>query len=102
MIAVKTDLHSFISISGHAGYAPHGQDIVCAAVSILYETLKRVLVRPMEAEFTENEDSVQIDIREENLSMAGYRYLDFFIEGIGALEQAYPQHVQLYRAIKRA
>lgn len=102
MINVKTDLHSYISIEGHAGYAPAGSDIVCAAVSILYETLKRILVLPMEAKFTEDEDSVQIDIHEEYLSVAGYRYLSFFLTGIEALEQAYPKHVQLYRAIKRA
>ena len=28
-----------ISASGHAGYAPAGQDIVCAGVSALLETL---------------------------------------------------------------
>ena len=28
-----------ISIEGHAGFAPSGQDIVCAAVSTLFQTL---------------------------------------------------------------
>ena len=28
-----------LSVSGHAGYAPEGQDIVCAAVSALVQTL---------------------------------------------------------------
>ncbi|MCI7181565.1 MAG: ribosomal-processing cysteine protease Prp [Schaedlerella sp.] len=28
-----------IKISGHAGYAPQGQDIVCAAVSAITQTL---------------------------------------------------------------
>ena len=27
-----------ISITGHAGYAPHGQDIVCSAVSAISHT----------------------------------------------------------------
>lgn len=27
-----------ITINGHAGYAPNGQDIVCAAVSALVQT----------------------------------------------------------------
>ena len=26
-----------VSIKGHAGYAPHGQDVVCAAVSALVQ-----------------------------------------------------------------
>lgn len=29
-----------ISVSGHSGYAPEGDDIVCAAVSVLVQTLK--------------------------------------------------------------
>ena len=29
-----------ISVTGHAGYAPHGQDIVCAGASTLYYTLR--------------------------------------------------------------
>lgn len=33
----------FLSLYGHAGYAPSGQDIVCAGVSTLYGTLLRVL-----------------------------------------------------------
>lgn len=27
-----------IDVKGHAGYAPHGQDIVCAAVSAILQT----------------------------------------------------------------
>ena len=38
MIEVKRHSGS-ISIQGHAGYAPHGQDIVCAAVSTLVQNL---------------------------------------------------------------
>lgn len=32
-----------MDISGHAGYAPSGQDIVCAAVSILTMTLENMV-----------------------------------------------------------
>lgn len=38
MIRVRRDTGS-LRISGHAGTAPAGQDLVCAAVSILAETL---------------------------------------------------------------
>lgn len=31
-----------IVVSGHAGYADHGHDIICAAVSILNDTLANV------------------------------------------------------------
>lgn len=32
-----------VDVEGHAGYAPHGQDIVCAGVSTLFYTLVRAL-----------------------------------------------------------
>lgn len=36
MITVSRN-DSGITIKGHAGYAPHGQDVVCAAVSTLVQ-----------------------------------------------------------------
>lgn len=41
MIKVNVNLKSgdiSIDIKGHAGYAPHGQDIVCAAISAIAQT----------------------------------------------------------------
>ena len=38
-----------ISVTGHAGYAPHGQDIVCAGASTLYYTLRAALEAEAEA-----------------------------------------------------
>lgn len=38
-----------ISVTGHAGYAPHGQDIVCAGASTLYYTLRAALEAEEEA-----------------------------------------------------
>lgn len=39
MITIKTNGTSEVTVFGHAGYAPHGQDIVCAGVSALFQTL---------------------------------------------------------------
>ena len=36
---MDTDKGYSLAASGHAGYAPAGQDIVCAAVSVLAQTL---------------------------------------------------------------
>lgn len=38
-----------ISVTGHAGYAPHGRDIVCAGASTLYYTLRAALEAEAEA-----------------------------------------------------
>lgn len=102
MIKVSTDLRTFIQIQGHAGYAPAGQDIVCAAVSTLYETLKRVLPKGAIKAIKENEKVSVIEItpdpvmrwREEEEARD---YLNFFLTGIEAIEQAYPKHVHLIR-----
>ena len=45
-----------ITIKGHAGYAPLGQDIVCAGVS----TLAQTLIASIEAL---TEDAIQYDIQ---------------------------------------
>ncbi len=102
MIKVSTDLRTFIQIQGHAGYAPAGQDIVCAAVSTLYETLKRVLPKGAIKAIKENEKVSVIEItpdpvmrwREEEEARD---YLNFFLTGIEVIEQAYPKHVHLIR-----
>lgn len=40
MIQIRIDVENMcMAVSGHAGYAPVGQDIVCAAVSTLTYTL---------------------------------------------------------------
>lgn len=100
MITVKTDLRSYISIEGHAGYAPAGQDIVCAAVSTLYETLKIMLQQSANGTVTEEDGYAGIEISPD-VSTWGQVSLEFFLTGIRAIEQAYPENVQLYTAIKR-
>ncbi|WP_283650851.1 ribosomal-processing cysteine protease Prp [Ileibacterium valens] len=39
MIRIESDKRSYLRITGHAGYADVGTDIVCAGISALYETL---------------------------------------------------------------
>ena len=39
MIVCRWEAPCSLRFSGHAGYAPSGQDIVCAGVSTLYGTL---------------------------------------------------------------
>ncbi len=35
VISRQNNIYKSVSLDGHAGYADHGQDIVCAAVSVL-------------------------------------------------------------------
>jgi len=44
MIQIRIDVEGMrLEIDGHAGYAPEGQDIICAAVSTLAYTLAQNL-----------------------------------------------------------
>jgi uncharacterized protein YsxB (DUF464 family) len=44
MIRVIYDPEAYqVDVSGHAGYAAHGQDVVCAGASTLFYTLARSL-----------------------------------------------------------
>lgn len=84
-----------IKIEGHAGYAAHGQDIVCAAVS----TLTQVFLASVE-ELTE--DNLISDIRAGNalieygnLSERAQVLLDSFLVGVQMIADEYPHHVKL-------
>ena len=79
-----------MEIAGHAGYAPAGQDIVCAAVSILVQALIYTA------------DDVRYDMTGGMISgidMSATRrntaMLDMVEAGLGMLEEAYPEHVRL-------
>lgn len=87
--------HGKISIKGHAGYAAHGQDIVCAAIS----TLTQVFLASVE-ELTE--DNLKSDIRAGNafieygnLSERAQVLMDSFFIGVHMIADEYPHHVKL-------
>ena len=98
MIIVKTDGSSFIEISGHAGYAPAGSDIVCAAVSVLYEALKELLSGQVIVDESENVST----LKARHWLTAPWKpeYMEFFITGIKGVAEAYPENVKLM--IKRS
>lgn len=90
-----THSHGKISIKGHAGYAAHGQDIVCAAIS----TLTQVFLASVE-ELTE--DNLISDIRAGNalieygnLTERAQVLLDSFFVGVQMIADEYPHHVKL-------
>ena len=94
MITIKCK-QSKIEITGHAGYAPHGQDIVCASISALLQ----VFVASIE-ELTQ--DKIQSEITAGNavieygdLSERGQVLLDSFFVGIRMIADSYPFYVQL-------
>ncbi len=92
---VVTHSNGCIKIEGHAGYAAHGQDIVCAAIS----TLLQVFLASVE-ELTE--DNLISDIRAGNalieygnLSTNAQLLMDSFFVGVQMIADEYPYHVKL-------
>jgi len=82
-----------IRICGHAGYAEHGKDIVCAAVTALSQTL----IMSVE-ELTDDEIQCEIspgraEIHYRDLSEAGKLLVDSFFIGIERIAEAFPQNV---------
>lgn len=84
-----------ISVTGHAGYAPHGQDIVCAAVS----TLVQAFIASVEKLTT---DKIKVDmaagkavIQYGNLSAQGQVLVDSLFVGINMIADEFPDYVRV-------
>lgn len=80
-----------LTLHGHAGYAPRGQDIVCAAVSALLYALVAAL---------EEKDAVrEVQIRSGQVTVAGAEGSEAEFRmircGLAQLAARYPQCVRL-------
>lgn len=85
-----------IEIIGHAEYAPIGQDIVCASVSVLVQNF----IKSME---TLTNDTILYDMKpgavhiqfKSNLSNHAQILKDSFILGIQSVSDVYPDYIQM-------
>lgn len=85
-----------ITITGHAGYAPAGQDIVCAAVSALTGTfiasIEELTTDKLKA--VTGQGNAIIEYR--NLTERATVLLDSFFVGLNMIAETYPDHVRIY------
>ncbi len=79
---------------GHSGYAPPGQDIVCAAISVLTDTLVTALADEGCAADLQLAAGYA-DVRIDNLSRRGKHFIEFFARGAQRVEEAYPNYVHV-------
>lgn len=99
---MDTDKGYSLAVSGHADYAPEGQDIVCAAVSVLAQTLAnkvdaaarsgRLLTSCVQHGET---FVVQALPKPGPNNLMVVSWFDFVEEGLRALAEAYPDNVEL-------
>lgn len=94
---VITKHENGLSIRGHAGYAPHGQDIVCAAVSALVQTfiasVEELTIDKLKV-FRNEQGQIQT-IQYRNLSAQGQVLLGSFFVGIRMIADSYPSNLKL-------
>ena len=84
-----------ITVSGYAGFAEAGKDIVCAGVTALIQTLIKAA-----SDLTEDKIDYEIspgraDIHFGCLSEAGKLLVDAFFIGICMIADEYPEHVRI-------
>lgn len=83
-----------ITVSGHAGYAPIGFDIVCASVSILVNNLINSVNELTEDTIEYECDDGYIRFKYGNLSEGASLLVDSFFVGIETISTNYPQYVR--------
>ena len=84
-----------ITVTGHAGYAPHGQDIVCAGVSTLIQTLLKSIEALAEDKVQYSISPGRVDIKYGNLSEKSRSLADSFFVGISMVAGEYPDYVRI-------
>lgn len=84
-----------IVVEGHAGYAPFGQDIVCAGVTALAQTLVRSVQDLTEDKIEYDISSGRIDIKYGNLSEKAQTLVDSFFVGICTIADEFPENVRI-------
>lgn len=92
-----------VSVSGHAGYGPKGSDIVCAAVSMLSQSLAAALEQAEKDGFLgcfhylagDGSVEIQATISSQGRdTVAGM--VRMTIAGLRLLEERYPGHVSVH------
>ena len=92
-----TRLKDGIKISGHAGYAEPGKDIVCAGISTLSQTLIASVEELTEdtIEYVIDEQAATLDIKFWSLSDKTKCLIDSFFIGVQMIADEYRDYVRI-------
>ncbi|MFQ7110297.1 MAG: ribosomal-processing cysteine protease Prp [Anaerovoracaceae bacterium] len=94
MIAINiTD--NAIKIRGHAGYAPRGQDIVCAGVTALTQTLVEAIEGLTGNEIKYDMSPGRVDIKIKDPDEDAQLLMDSFLVGIEMIADEFPEYVRV-------
>ena len=84
-----------IMISGHAGYAPTGSDIVCAGVTALTQELIGSMEGLTDDRIETDIGSGMASIQYGDLSEKGKLLIDSFFIGICMIAEEFPDYVRI-------
>lgn len=97
----KNDLDCIegIKLTGHANYAKHGEDIVCAAVSVLAQTtlLGLVDVLKINVDYKIDEGYLEFNLENDNKNDSINALLNTFEAGIENLLLDYGKYLKLVK-----
>ncbi len=91
-IAMSTDS---VKIRGHANYAPHGQDIVCAGVTALTQTLVESLETLTGNEIKYDMSPGRVDIEIKDPDEDAQLLLDSFLVGVYMIADEFPEYIRV-------
>lgn len=94
MIEVSARLDG-ITISGHANYATHGFDVVCAGVTTLVQTLVQSMESLVSDQIEYEMSPGRVDVKYGNLSEQGQLLVDSFFVGICMIADEFPEYVRV-------
>lgn len=84
-----------IKMSGHANYAKEGQDIVCAGVSTLVQTLIESIENLTKDKIEYDISPGRVDIKYGDLSEKSRALVDSFFIGVSMIADGYPENVRI-------
>ncbi len=93
MIEIHVEKHK-LTVTGHAGAAPKGEDLICAAVSILVHSLDAMLS-------TYGED-IKTELSEGRYILEGIGTaeaavaIEMALRGFELLQQHYPEYIKIF------
>ena len=86
---------AILKVQGHAGYAPDGQDIVCAAISTLTITLINSMASfGCEQKILHNEKGL-IEIEFTNFNNTINILVNAYLIGVVGVSEEYPEYVEV-------
>ncbi len=89
----KNNLFVSFNISGHAGYAEKGQDIVCAAVSSAVQTIINSITDVFKLKAEVNVGENEISLASSDLTAS--KLIESLLIQLKAISEEFPKNIQI-------